>query len=72
MRHDDKRSLRQLKRDVKRAGNKRRRQYLKRQLAEDPEEAPHAEAEFGRYRSAHLHAQDQDATRKRLNTRTDS
>jgi hypothetical protein len=62
---DDKRQLRKLKRDIKRAGNKRRRQFLKRQLAEQPEEALDATDDFGRYSSAELNAQDQDATRRR-------
>jgi hypothetical protein len=61
----DKRILRELKRDVKRAGNKRRRQFLKRQLEEQPEEAPYAEFDFGRDSSAPLNAIDQDAKRKK-------
>jgi hypothetical protein len=61
----DKRFLRKLKRDVKRAGNKRRRQSLKRQLAENPDAAPFAEFEFGGDSSAGLNALDQDATRRR-------
>src|SRR5262249_57147897 len=36
---DDKRQQRQLKREIKRAGNKRRRQHLKRDLERNPEEA---------------------------------
>ena len=63
--HDDKRQLRKLKRDIKRAGNKRRRQQLKRQLADNPEEAPHAETDFGRACSASMNGLDQDATRQR-------
>ena len=35
----EKRQLRKLKRDIKRAGSKRRRQHLKRELVENPEEA---------------------------------
>jgi hypothetical protein len=61
----DKRQFRKLKRDVKRAGNKRRRQYLKRELAENPEDAPHSEFDFGRNTSATLNGLDNDATRKR-------
>jgi hypothetical protein len=60
-----KRQLRKLKRDVKRAGSKRRRQYLKRQLHDNPEEAPHDEYDFGRNTSQTLNGLDQDATRKR-------
>jgi hypothetical protein len=64
MKHDDKRQLRKLKRDLKRAGNKRRRQHLKQQLAENPEEAPHAEFDYGRTSSAGLNGMDRDATRR--------
>ncbi len=60
-----KRQLRKLKRDVKRAGNKRRRQYLKRQLQQDPEGAPHGDYDFGRNTSETLNGLDQDATRRR-------
>jgi hypothetical protein len=61
----NKREYRKLKRDVKRAGNKRRRRYLKRELAENPEEAPYSEFDFGSDSSAGLNALDQDATRRR-------
>jgi hypothetical protein len=61
----DKRQYRKLKRDVKRAGNKRRRRYLKRELAENPEEAPHSEFDFGSNSSAALNRLDRDATRRR-------
>ena len=61
----DKRQLRKLKRDIKRAGSKRRRQYLKRELRENPEGAPHSEYDFGRNTSQTLNGLDQDATRKR-------
>jgi hypothetical protein len=59
----DKRTFRKIKRDVKRAGNKRRRQYLKRDLADNPEEAAHSEFEFGRDSSTTLNGMDHDATR---------
>jgi hypothetical protein len=61
----DKRQLRKLKRDVKRAGSKRRRQHLKRELQQKPEEAPHSEYDFGRNTSETLNGMDQDATRRR-------
>lgn len=61
----EKRELRKLKRDIKRAGNKRRRQHLKRELTENPEDAPHSEFDFGRDSSATLNGLDQDATRRR-------
>ena len=61
----DKRQLRKLKRDIKKAGNKSRRQHLKRELAESPEEAPYSEYDFGRKSSQGLNALDNDATRKK-------
>jgi hypothetical protein len=60
-----KRQLRKLKRDVKRAGSKRRRQYLKRDLRDNPEGAPYSEYDFGRNTSQTLNGLDQDATRRR-------
>lgn len=56
---------RKLKRALKRAGNKRRRLHLKRELADNPDEAPFSEFDFGRDTSATLNGLDQDATRRR-------
>lgn len=61
----DKRRYRQLKRDIKKAGNRKRRQHLKRQLAESPEEAADVDFDFGRDSSAGLNGIDRDATRRR-------
>jgi hypothetical protein len=61
----DKRDLRKLKREIKRAGNKRRRQHLKRNLEDNPDEAHHADYEFRRLSSATLNGMDRDATRRR-------
>ena len=61
----EKRELRQLKRDVKRAGSKRRRRYLERELRDNPEDAAHTNFRFGRDSSARLNGLDQDATRRR-------
>jgi hypothetical protein len=60
-----KRELRKLKRTVKRAGSKHRRRDLKRQLAENPEEAAEANENFGRYSSEGLNRLDNDSTRKK-------
>lgn len=65
MSHDDKRRLRKLKRDLKRAGNKARRQQLKRTLTDTPELAADVEFDFGRRSSAGLNGLDRDATRRR-------
>jgi hypothetical protein len=65
MKHDDKRELRNLKRAVKKAGNRKRRQTLKRDLRDHPEEAAHSEFEFGRDSSTGLNGMDKDATRRR-------
>jgi hypothetical protein len=61
----DKRRLRELKRQIKRAGNKRRRRQLKRGLAETPEDAPFTQTDFGRYTSTGLNRLDRDPTRRR-------
>jgi hypothetical protein len=63
--NDDKRRLRKLKRDIKRAGNRKRRQHLKRDLAENPEAAADAAFEFGRDSSEFLNGNDRDSTRRR-------
>jgi len=61
----DKRKLRQLKRDIKRAGSKHRRRDFKEQLRDNPAEAHLKEENFGRHSSAGLNAFDKDATRQR-------
>jgi len=60
-----KRELRKLKRTLKRAGSKHRRRDLKRQLAENPEEAADAEEDVGRYSSEGLNRLDDDSKRRR-------
>jgi hypothetical protein len=65
--NDDKRRHRQLKRDVKKAGNRKRRQQLKRDLVRNPEEAAFTEVELGSDTSAPLNGIDRDATRRRKN-----
>jgi hypothetical protein len=62
--HDDKREYRKLKREIKKAGNRKRRQHLKRALTENPEEAAHVEFDFGRDSSATLNGNNRDATRR--------
>lgn len=61
----EKRQLRKLKRDVKKAGNKKRRARLKRDLLDNPEEAHWNEPSVGKLSSQTLNGLDQDATRKR-------
>lgn len=61
----DKRKLRDLKRALKKRGNKHRRQQLKRDLSENPEEAAHSEEKLGRHRSNELNGLDQDSTRRK-------
>lgn len=60
----EKRELREQKREVKRRGNKHRRQKLKRDLRENPEEAHLSRASFGRHRSDVLNGIDRVATRR--------
>ncbi len=61
----DKYKLRELKRVLKKRGNKHRRAQLKRNLTENPEEAAHAKEDLGRHRSEAMNGLDQDSTRKR-------
>ncbi len=63
--NDDKRHYRQMKRDIKKAGNRKRRQHLKRDLALNPEEAAKTEFDLGRDASAPLNGNDKDSTRRR-------
>ena len=60
----DKRKLRELKRAVKKRGNKARRAGLKRGLAADPEGAADAEGSVGRYTSEAYNGLDHDSKRK--------
>jgi hypothetical protein len=61
----NKREHRQLKRDIKRAGNRKRRRHLQRELLDKPEEASQSDFDFGRNSSAGLNGNDHDATRRR-------
>jgi len=61
----DKRGFRQLKRDLKRAGNRKRRRHLQRELHEKPEEAPYSAFQFGRRSTQDLNGNDQDSTRRK-------
>jgi hypothetical protein len=61
----DKRRMRELKRAIKKRGTKRRRQELKRNLAENPEEAADAEENLGKHRSDRLNRLDYDSTRRK-------
>jgi hypothetical protein len=61
----DKRKLRELKRAIKKRGNKTRRAQLKRDLTENPDEAAHSEEDFGRFSSANYNGLDSDSTRRR-------
>ena len=61
----EKRQQRKLKREIKQAGNKKRRSKLKRDLRDNPLEAHLAEPSVGGASSATLNGLDQDATRKR-------
>ena len=61
----DKRRMRDLKRAIKKRGNKRRRQELKRNLSDNPEEASEAKEDLGKHRSDTLNRLDNDSTRKK-------
>lgn len=62
---DDKRQHRQLKREIKKAGNRKRRRHLQRQLRDDPAGTAESAFDFGRNSSAGLNGIDRDATRRR-------
>lgn len=62
---DDKRLYRKLKREVKRAGNRQRRQHLKRDLLANPEEAANTDFDYGKKCSASMNGNDRDSTRQR-------
>ena len=61
----EKRQQRKLKREIKQAGNKKRRGKLNRDLRDNPHEAHLAEPSVGGASSEGLNGLDQDATRKR-------
>ena len=61
----DKRKMRELKRALKKRGNKHRRQQLKRDLAENPDEAAYADEDLGKHRSDQLNRLDNDSTRRK-------
>ncbi|WP_152050720.1 hypothetical protein [Tautonia marina] len=63
-RHDEKRQLRETKRELKRAGHKKVRARSKHLLESSPEDAHLARDSFGRYTTAHLNGIDRDATRR--------
>jgi hypothetical protein len=61
----DKRLMRNLKRAIKQAGNRKRRRALDRNLRDDPAGAADAEFTYGRDSSTSLNGLDDDATRRR-------
>ena len=68
----DKRMLRDIKRALKKRGNKHRRAELKKNLANNPEEAAHAEEDLGGYRSDTLNKLDNDSTRRKKDDKEDA
>jgi len=65
----DKKRLRELKRKIKRSGNKKARADLKRDLAINPEEAHFGQLERGGRRSENLNGLDYDSKRKKKTQR---
>ena len=63
-RNDEKRQLRETKRELKRAGHKKVRAKAKHLLDSAPEDAHLTRDSFGRYSTAHLNGIDRDATRR--------
>jgi len=60
---DDKRFYRDLKRKIKKIGNKRRRKAEKKALQENPDEAHWLEYDYGQNSSEWLNGMDEDKTR---------
>jgi len=60
---NEKKLLRELKRDMKRVGKKKVRNYLKIQLRDNPEEAPYDECDFGKWSTEHLNGKFPDLKR---------
>jgi hypothetical protein len=60
----DKRKYRQMKRDLKQAGNRKRRRHLQREVRDHPHEAGLSEFDFGRHGTAGLNGNDRDSTRR--------
>jgi len=61
----DKRRMRELKRALKKRGNKHRRQQLKRDLNENPEEAAHSKETLGRWSSVGFNGLDRASSSTR-------
>lgn len=61
----DKKFYRDLKRCIKKDGNKKRRAFYKQNLLENPEEAHLCEFDFGESNSEQFNGMDHDATRQR-------
>jgi hypothetical protein len=61
----DKRRYRHLKRDLKRAGSRKRRRHLQRELLDHPEDAAQTDFDFGRASTTGLNGMDRDSTRRR-------
>lgn len=61
----DKKMLREIKRAIKKSGNRHRRRQLDRNLADNPEEAHLSEEDLGRKRSDAMNGLDSDNTRDR-------
>ncbi|MGL4551234.1 MAG: hypothetical protein ACRC33_08600 [Gemmataceae bacterium] len=60
----EKRRHREMKRDVKKAGQRKLRRALDRALQQSPEDAADVEIDYGRDSSAPLNGADKDATRR--------
>ena len=64
MNQDQKRELRQLKREIKRKGGKIRRRQLKQGLIDNPDEAQDTVVDFGRFESKAMNGFDRQPRRE--------
>lgn len=57
--------FRELKRDIKRAGNRKRRRFYQKELTTNPEETHWSEFDYGRFSSEKMNGVDIDKKRNR-------
>ncbi len=70
---NEKKNLRELKREMKRVGKRKVRNYLKQQLRDNPEEAQHNEPDFGKWSTEHMNGKFTDSKRQKgTDERTDN
>lgn len=67
---NEKKQFRELKREMKRVGKRKMRSYLKKQLAENPDDAPFAELDYGKWSTEGMNGKFPDSKRKKDDERS--